>query len=65
MTRKRISMAVVIIITALFCLTPLAGSAQTATGRIVGSVQDGSGAVVPNAAITATNEATKVSFRTI
>jgi hypothetical protein len=38
--------------------------AQTATGRIVGTVQDGSGAVVPNASVIATNEATQASFRT-
>jgi len=65
MTRKRISMAVAIIITLLFCLTPLAGSAQTATGRIVGSVQDATGAVVPNATVTATNENTNVSFKAV
>src|SRR5262249_32887843 len=61
MTRKRISMAVVIML--LCCLTSLAGFAQTATGRIVGTVQDTTGAVVPNATVTATNESTNVSFK--
>ena len=37
---------------------------QTATGRIVGTVQDENGAVIPNAAITARNEATGVNYKT-
>ncbi len=41
-----------------------AALAQTATGRIVGTVQDAGGAVVPSAAVTATSESTKVSFKT-
>ncbi len=40
-------------------------SAQSATGRIVGTVQDVSGAVVSGATITATNEETSVSFNTV
>ncbi len=39
--------------------------AQTATGRIAGTVQDASGAVVPGATVTATNEETGVSFNTV
>ncbi len=39
-------------------------SAQTATGRIVGAVQDQAGAVVPGATVTATNEETRVSYTT-
>ncbi|MBA2501447.1 MAG: carboxypeptidase regulatory-like domain-containing protein, partial [Pyrinomonadaceae bacterium] len=39
--------------------------AQSATGRITGTVQDPSGAVVPGAAVTATNEETNVSYNTI
>lgn len=62
MTRKTFSTAAVIAL--LLCLTPLAGLAQTATGRIVGTVQDSTGAVVPGAAVTATNEATKVNYKT-
>jgi hypothetical protein len=49
----------------LLCsMMPYSVFAQTATGRIVGTVQDSSGAVVPGASVKATNEATKVSFRT-
>ena len=36
-----------------------------ATGTILGTVTDPSGAVVPNAKITVTNTATKVSFQTV
>jgi hypothetical protein len=38
--------------------------AQTATGRIVGTVQDAAGAAVSNATVTATNEGTQVSYKT-
>ena len=48
----------------LLLLAP-ASSAQTATGRIVGTVQDVTGAVVPGAAVVATNEETKVSYNTV
>ncbi|MEO6726553.1 MAG: TonB-dependent receptor [Blastocatellia bacterium] len=41
-----------------------AAFAQTATGRIVGTVHDAGGAVVPGATVTATSESTKVSFKT-
>src|SRR5262245_44990222 len=63
MTGKRISMAAVF--TLLCCLTPSASFAQTATGRIVGTVHDATGAVVPNATVTATNESTNVSFKAV
>jgi hypothetical protein len=47
------------------CLVVLAGGrpilAQTSYGSIVGSVKDATGAVLPNASITVTNEATNVS----
>ncbi|HEX4945753.1 MAG TPA: carboxypeptidase-like regulatory domain-containing protein [Blastocatellia bacterium] len=39
--------------------------AQTATGRIVGTVQDSSGAIIPNATVTALNEATSISYRAV
>lgn len=52
------------ILCALFLVwASLSSAAQTATGRIVGTVQDASGGVVPNAAVTATNEATKVVYK--
>ncbi len=38
--------------------------AQTATGRIVGTVQDVAGATIPNAAVSAINEGTQVSYKT-
>lgn len=67
MTQKRSSLTALLPIAwALLMSLSLswAAFAQTATGRIVGTLQDGSGAVVPNATVTATNEATKVSFKT-
>lgn len=38
---------------------------QTSTGRIVGTVQDSTGAVVPGAAVVATNEETGISYNTV
>ncbi len=48
-------------------LPSLAGrvEGQTATGRIYGTVVDGSGAILPGATITATNERTSVSRATV
>jgi hypothetical protein len=53
------------------CLLLLSGgvatvhlSAQTSSGSIAGSIQDTSGAVVPNAAVTATNNATHATSLT-
>lgn len=40
-------------------------TAQTSTGRIVGTVQDTTGAVVPGAAVVATNEDTNVTYNTV
>jgi hypothetical protein len=62
MAQKKMLLAVIV---ALLCwLVSYSAMAQTATGRIIGVVQDSSGAVIPNATVTATNEATKVSFKT-
>lgn len=47
----------------LFCIPPMA-SGQGVSGHIVGTVQDASGAVIPNAKITITNQETGVASRT-
>jgi hypothetical protein len=46
----------------LFAVTT---AAQSATGRIAGTVLDATGAVVEGATVTATNDGTKVSFNTV
>lgn len=50
-----------LLLLALLALLPWSIQAQDATGRVVGRVTDPSGAVIPNAAITATNAATNIS----
>lgn len=45
----------------MLAITAAAGFAQTSTSRISGTVTDPSGAVVPGATVTATNEATGVA----
>src|SRR5687768_8871861 len=42
-----------------------AAHAQGTTSRMVGSVTDATGAVLPGATVTLTNEATNVSFTTV
>jgi hypothetical protein len=46
----------------LFLVTALA-VAQTSTSEISGTVRDSSGAVVPNANVTLTNEATGITYQ--
>jgi len=59
MTRQAtVALAIVLV---LFVAWPL--SAQVITGTLQGSVTDSSGAVVPNAAVTAANQATGISNR--
>jgi hypothetical protein len=48
----------------LFSVASIAGFAQGTTSRISGVATDASGAVVPNAAITATNDDTGISYST-
>lgn len=47
----------------VFALT-LSAIAQSGTSRVTGTVQDRTGAVIPGATVTLTNEGTKVSFTT-
>ncbi len=50
----------------LFCLSGAAALwAQTATGRIVGTVTDPTGALIPGASITVTNVDTQVAYETL
>jgi hypothetical protein len=42
-----------------------AGWAQDATGKVVGTVKDATGAVIPNATVVVTNLETKVAKETI
>src|SRR5437762_3854734 len=47
----------------LLALVDACAFAQMSTSEITGTVRDSSGAVVPGAAVTATNEATGVTYR--
>ncbi len=51
----------ILLLCALVVLTVTATHAQTGTSRIAGTVVDQTGAVVPGATVTATNEATGVT----
>lgn len=62
MTRSKFS-AFLFILGLAFLLIGTVANAQTATGRIVGTVLDNTGAAIPNAVVTATNEGTQVSYK--
>jgi len=47
------------------CIIPVLCPAQEATGRIVGTVSDPTGAVIPNVQVTVTNTATGISRKTV
>src|SRR5215813_1980931 len=49
---------------AVLCVFTATAFSQTITGSITGTVADSSGAVVPNAKITATNLGTNLSYNT-
>ena len=51
----------VVAVSVLICLSPAGADAQTVSGVITGSVVDSSGAAVPEATVTLTNEETGVS----
>jgi hypothetical protein len=59
---QSVGIATVVLICLLAAL-PL--SAQTATGRIVGTVTDPTGAVIPGVSTTVTNIDTQVTYQTI
>lgn len=61
--RKSITSALMLSVLLLLFVST-ASYAQTATGRIVGTVQDTSGAVVPGASVVATNPETTVNYKT-
>jgi hypothetical protein len=61
---KRMSAVIGSFLLAFLFLLPSSAVAQ-AVGAIVGTVTDPSGAVVPGATVTATNEATQVSQSTV
>src|ERR1700730_2760157 len=52
-----------IVLTGVLLLLSIAASAQTSTSQISGTVNDSSGASVPNATVTLTNQATGVAQR--
>ncbi len=61
----RITMQFFALLIALFIGMGTAAYAQSATGRIVGTVQDTTGALVPGATVIVTNPETTVSHKTI
>src|SRR5216117_1611887 len=48
----------------VFSLMSVSGFGQVVTGTLVGTIRDSSGAVVPNADVTVTNQRTGVSLNT-
>ncbi|MGH9719534.1 MAG: carboxypeptidase-like regulatory domain-containing protein, partial [Bryobacteraceae bacterium] len=48
----------------VMCLLVGSASAQVVSGTMVGTAVDASGSVVPNAAVTLTNDQTNISFKT-
>ncbi len=61
--RKSTITTLLLSILVLFCVST-AARAQSATGRIVGTVQDTSGALIPGATVVAINPDTTVSYKT-
>ena len=65
MARRLISIhSLAVVVTALM-VTAFAGSnlcAQVDTGTILGTIKDQSGAVIPNAKVSLTNEETNLTF---
>ena len=63
---ERLARPLAILFVLLFCLCGMSALwAQTATSRIVGTVSDPTGALIPGASITATNVDTQVTYETI
>src|SRR5215470_17452851 len=62
---ERLLQSIAIALVIELCLCVVAFSRQTATGRILGTVTDQTGAVIPGASIAATNVDTKVVYQTV
>jgi len=62
---ERLLHSIAIVLAVELCLCVVAFGRQTATGRILGTVTDQTGAVIPGASIAATNVDTKVVYQTV
>src|SRR5262249_4874851 len=65
MIRFRNGQSVGIAIVLLACLSAVSLLGKTSTGRIIGTVTDPTGAVIPGVTITATNVETQVTTQTV
>ena len=65
MEKARIQLSCFALVMAIYVVCALPGSAQLTTGKIVGTVKDSSGAVVPKVLIKALNTETKITRDTV
>ena len=64
-SRLLLSNALLLLLLAIALLLPVSAFAQTGAGSLTGIVGDQSGAAVPGAAVTATNQATNVNYTAV